>query len=156
MGKDDRKRGKLEVVRDILVILTCLLIIVSIAAVGMLALKYGPPVYKTVSTVYGAFNDLSTKLAPVGQGLSEFISTGSGTVSTSDLCGDLLDAQNAFTSGDGATASSKLNSAEAKAKSQGLTKVVSLIGDVKKAVEAGNAFSVLSARQELNAELNCE
>ncbi len=155
MGKDGG-RSKLEVIRDILVILTCLIVIVSIAAVGMLALRYGPPVYKTVSTVYGALNDLSTKLAPAGQTLNEFISTGSGTASSSDLCKYLLDAQTAFTSGDSLTASKKLDSAEAEAKSQGLTKVVSLIGDVKTAVENGNAFGVLSARQELNSELDCE
>lgn len=88
--------------------------------------------------------------------MNEFISTGTGTVSTSELCKDLLDAQNAFSGGDSATASQKLNSAETRAKADGLTKVVSLIGNVRTAIDDGNAFGVLSARQELNAELNCE
>ena len=115
MGKDERKRGKIEVVRDVLVILTCLIIICVVLVGGFLAMRYGPQVYKTVSTAYGVINDFSTKLSGAESGLKEFISTGgtgSDLISAGDksaLCKDLLAAKSAFTTGDLDTTNNKLD-----------------------------------------------
>src|SRR3989338_7285165 len=89
-----------------------------------------------------------------GGAAKQFINTGGGD--NPALCSQLLEAERAFQSGDATTASKKLDSAEATARSEGLTTVVKLIGDVKKAVTAGNALGVLSARAALNSELGCE
>ncbi len=156
MGKDDG-RGKLEVIRDVLVIIVCLVILASVFVGGFLAMRYGPQVYKVVSSAYGVVSDLTSTVSNLGGSAKEFISTGSNNAASNpDLCSDLLAAQNAFTSGDAATASAKLSSAETAARSKGLTKVVKLLGDVKKAVSDGNTLGVLSARTALNNELGCE
>lgn len=149
MGKEGG-RGKLEVIRDVLVIVVCLVILVTFIVGGFLVLRYGPQVYNVVSGAYGTLSGLTG--ASSGVDTKQFISTDTNI----QLCNDLLAAQNAFTTGDSATASEKLDSAEATAKSKGLTKVVKLIEDVKKAAAAGNALGVLSAKASLNNELGCE
>ena len=149
MGKEGG-RGKLEVISDVLVILVCLVFLVAFIVGGFLVLRYGPQVYKIASGAYGTISGLTGTGG--GSDTKQFISTGTNT----DLCSDLLAAQNAFTSGDSATASKKLDSAEATAKSKGLTTVIKLIEDVKKAAASGNALGVLSAKTALNNELGCE
>ncbi len=163
MGKDEkRKRGKIEVVRDVLVILTCLIIIGVVLVGGFLAMRYGPQIYRTVSTAYGVVNGFTEKLSSAESGLKEFISTGgtgSDAISTTDksaLCKDLLDAKSYLAEGDLAAANKKLDSAKTYATSKGLTNIVKLIQDTKAAANSGDALGILTARNALNKELGCE